>query len=111
MNEIKKTEAVAKNITNPESKFTGYTLEEIRYQRALVAIQAEFCKTKILRSINNFKDKNPFSASAALSLKGKTGTIVTKLISGLNYIDYVIIGFSVFKSIKKITTIFKKGKK
>lgn len=112
MNEIKKTEEVAKSITNPDVKFTGYTLEEIRYQRALVALQKEFCKTKILRNVRNLQKTNPLSpSSAAKSMPGKVGFVATKLISGLNYLDYAMLGFSVFSSARKIYSFFHKGKK
>ncbi len=67
MNEINNAKNTAKNITNPETKFSGYTLEEIRYQRALVALQAEFCKTKMARNFRNLQNSNPLSASSVAS--------------------------------------------
>ncbi len=112
MNEIKKTEDVAKSITHPEVKFKGYTLEEIRYQRALVALQKEFCKTKIYRNVNNLKKSNPLTPQgAASSLPGKVGFMATKLMSGLNYLDYAMLGFSVFNSARKVFSFFRKKKK
>lgn len=110
MNEIQKSEKVAKEITNPEVKFKGYTLEEIRYQRALVTLQKEFCHTKIIRLSNNLKNTNPLKKSAPSSLPGKVGFMAGKLLTGLNYMDYIMLGFSVFGSVRKIFSFFKKKK-
>ena len=112
MNEITKTENIARSITNPDEKFDGLTLEEIRYQRALVAMQSDFCKTKILRTFANLQKSNPLSPSgAAESLPGKVGAIALKLLKGLNYLDYAVLGFSLFTSLRKVTSFFKRKKK
>lgn len=111
MNEIKKTEDVAKSITNPE-KFKGYTLEEIRYQRALVALQKEFCKAKILRNVHSIQKTNPLTPSGAIkSMPGKIGFVASKLLTGLNYLDYAMLGFSLFRSARKVFSFFHRKKK
>lgn len=112
MNEIKKTEDVAKSITHPDVQFKGYTLEEIRYQRALVALQKEFCKTKILRNVHNLQKSNPLAPSSAVkSMPGKVGFVASKLLTGLNYLDYAMLGFSLFSSARKVYSFFHRKKK
>ncbi len=112
MNEINNAKNTAKNITNPETKFSGYTLEEIRYQRALVALQAEFCKTKMARNFRTLQNSNPLSASSvASSIPGKTGYIASKLLTGLNYLDYAMLGFTVFGALRKVYSFFRRKKK
>ena len=112
MNEIIKTEKIAKEITNPDEKFEGFTLEEIRYQRALVAMQSDFCKAKITKSLANLQKSNPLSPTAAAdSIPGKVGAIALKLLKGLNYIDYAVLGFSLFSSARKVFSFFHKKKK
>lgn len=113
MNEIQKSEQAAKDITEPSTKFKGYTLEEIRYQRAFVTLQKEFCKTKINRNLHNMQMANPFSsaASASGSIPGKIGTVAGKLLTGLNYLDYVMIGFSLFGTVRKVFSFFRRKKK
>lgn len=59
MNELQKPTQSADNTTT-DSAFKGYTLEELRYQRALVALQKEFCHTRLLRNLNNLQKSNPF---------------------------------------------------
>lgn len=112
MNEIQKSQQAAKNITSPENNFKGYTLEEIRYQRALVALQKEFCKTKVMRNLHNLQKANPLTsaASSANTLPGKFGAVAGKLLTGFNYLDYVMIGFSVFGSLRKVFKFFRRKK-
>lgn len=110
MKEIQKSEKAAKDITNPEVDFKGYTLEEIRYQRALVTLHKEFCRTKIDRIGNQLKRTNPLAPSSSTSLPGKVGFFAGKLLTGLNYMDYAMIGFNLFSSARKIISFFKKKK-
>lgn len=111
-------EIVKTNNTDPltgsesEPLFKGYTIEELRYQRALVTLQKEFCKSKLERNISSLKKSNPLSPNtAASSLPGKFGFLATKLLSGLNYLDYAMLGFSLFGSARKVYSFFHKKKK
>lgn len=111
MKELKEKEQKAKDIMTPENEFKGYTIEEIRFQRALVSMEAEFCKTKILKSFNGLQKFNPLSPSAGSSFTGKAGNIALKLINGLNYMDYILLGISAFSGARKIFSFFKGRKK
>lgn len=112
MKEIEKSKAEAEEITSPSMEFKGYTLEELRYQRAFVTLQKEFCKSKLLRGVEKLKKTNPLSpSSAAENLPGKVGFVATKLLTGLNYLDYAVLGFTAFSSIRKALSIFKRKKK
>ena len=55
MKELKSNKEAAKNIMDNDSEFKGYTIEEIRFHRALVAMEAEFCKTKIMKTDTKWK--------------------------------------------------------
>ena len=111
MKELKENKKHPEEIMAPANEFKGYTIEEIRFHRALVAMQADFCKTKFLKSWSNVQRVNPFSASSKSSLPAKAGSIAMKMVSGLNYIDYIMLGFSVFSGARKIFSFFRKGKK
>lgn len=112
MNEIQTSAKAAEEITQSESKFKGYTLEELKYQRALVALQKEFCRSRLMRNVGNLQKSNPLSPSAAAStLPGKVGFIASKVFSGLNYLDYAMLGFSVFGAARKIFSIFRRNKR
>lgn len=96
-----------------KSEFKGYSLEDLRYRRALVALQKEFAKSKILSASHKLQSFSPFSRNfgEGKSNVGKVGAIAQKLISGLNYLDYAMIGYNVFTSGKKILNIFRKKRK
>ena len=111
MKEIKAKEKVANVIMTPDNEFKGYTIEEIRFHRALVAMEADFCKTKILKSWNNLQKINPLSPTSNASLPGKAGSIALKLVNGLNYVDYIMMGWSAFNGMRKILSFFKGKKK
>lgn len=105
------SDQAARNIILKNDEFHGYTLEEIRYQRALVSLQLEFCKNKIIKNFANIQKVNPLSpTSVASSFSGKAGAVIRKLLNGLNYLDYAVLGFSLFSSIRKITSFFRKKK-
>lgn len=111
---MKETEKknVANEIMSDKNSFAGYTIEEIKFQRALVAMQAEFCKTKFLKSWDNIQRANPLSqAYSKSSLPAKAGSIAMKMVNGLNYMDYVLLGISAFSGARKIFSFFHKFKK
>lgn len=110
MKEFKEKEKLAQDIITPENEFKGYTIEEIRFKRALVAMEADFCKTKMARSWDNIQQANPFMPGNKASMTGKAGAIALKMINGLNYLDYALLGLSLFKGGKKLFSLFR-GKK
>ncbi len=99
-------------IAGNHSGFRGYTLEELRYQRALVALKKDFSQTKLLRHIDGVKKSDFLSPQRMVSsVPGKFGSVASKVLAGLNYLDYAMLGFSVFKSVKKVTSLFHRKKK
>lgn len=113
MDERNMTSNVPATVTEePISKFKGYSLEDLRYRRALVALQKEFAKSKIISNTHKLQKHSPFSDRFGEdnSTVGKVGLMAGKLLHGLNYIDYAILGFTLFKSTKKILGIFRKKK-
>lgn len=107
---IKQTSAPQSDSPAQPAPFKGYTLDEIRYQRALVALKREFCKSKLLNNVNQVKRHNPLTGNAS-SPAGKVGSIASKLITGMSYLDYVMIAISVFGTARKVTSFFRKKKK
>ena len=88
-----------------KTPFKGYTIEEIKYQRALAALRKEFCKAKLndsLASMNILKpkareDKLPSKSAVAM----KAGKMAMKLFSNMNTLDYVLMGISLLGTVKK----------
>ena len=112
MKDIKEKEKKAKEIASSSTEFKGYTIEEIKFQRALIAMEASFCKAKALRSFDNLQNFNPFAGgNSKASLPGKAGAIALKMVNGLNYLDYIMLGLSLFKGTKKVMSFFRGKKK
>lgn len=84
--------------------FKGYTMEELRYQRAMLALRKEFCKSKVLQSVDKIRPGRS-SGSEGKSSTGKklafVGHIASRLFSNLNTLDYVLMGISLFGTAKK----------
>lgn len=89
--------------------FKGYTMEEIRYQRAMMALRKEFCKTKLLQSVAELKPKRKEAKPSSSKLK-LISTVASKVFSNLNTLDYVLMGVSLFGTVKKGLNLFKKKK-
>lgn len=103
---IKKT-SVAEGHDDPVAgDFRGYTMEELRYQRAIVALKKEFCKAKVIESVRDIREPRrkkekgtkQSGAAGALSLAGRVASVV---FSNLNTLDYVVMGLSAFGTVKK----------
>lgn len=107
------TNNVPATLSNSEEpKFRGYTLDDLRYRRALVSIQKEYAKAKTFTSLHKVAKYSPFSRDydSKGARFGRIGALTGKLLNGLNYIDYVMLGYTVFNSGRKIFSFFRKKK-
>ncbi|MDE6560587.1 MAG: hypothetical protein K2K75_04325 [Muribaculaceae bacterium] len=113
MENVKRIEAKDKVLSPIDEpvEFEGYTLDEIRHHRALVAVRKEFAKDKILEQLEGLKDRNPFAADGTLKAASRLGSIPMKIVRGLNYTDYIMMGISAFGAAKKVFSFFRKKKK
>lgn len=102
-----------KVVTNVEEplQFNGFTLDEIRHQRALIAVKKEFAKAKILEDLDKLKDRNPFAPDGTLKAAARLGNIPMKIMRGLSYTDYIMMGISAIGTVRKALSFFKKKKK
>ncbi len=113
MENVKRLEGKDKILSQIEEaiEFHGYTLDEIRHNRALIAVRKEFAKAKIVEELNGLKDRNPFAPDGTLKAASRLGSIPMKIVKGLNYTDYVMLGISAFGTMKKVFSLFRKKKK
>lgn len=99
----KKTELIERVEDTPA--FKGYTIEEIRYQRAMMALRKEFCKAKLTESVSNLRGggkRDVFKSGAKKTSKlAVAGKIASRIFSNLNTIDYVLMGISLFGTARK----------
>lgn len=113
MENIKRIEGKDKVLSTVDDpvEFEGYTLDEVRHQRALVAVRKEFAKVKLTEQLELFKDRNPFAPDGTLKAASRLGSIPLKIVRGLNYTDYIMMGISTFSAMKKVFSLFRKKKK
>ena len=98
-----------KNINEPENfgGFKGYTLEELKHQMALTLIKKEIRKERAMQEVNAIKKSLPFGSESPMA-NFKAKGLVGKLMKGLNYTDYIMLGFSMFNIGRKIFSLFRK---
>lgn len=109
MKEIKKS--MPAEADSKAAPFKGYTMEELRYQRAMMALRKEFCKAKVIESVHSLRpgsgSKNKSGGGSKLALAGK---IASKVLGNLNALDYALMGLSIFGTARKGYRLIK-GKK
>lgn len=70
-----------------DSSWRGYTIEELRYRRALVLLKLEAQKEKLAR------DYREMVAGGVVPMTGTSRNIMTKLMGALDYFDYAYIAY------------------
>lgn len=112
MEEIKRlnSDKVVTQVDEPV-EFEGYTLDEIRHHRALIAVRKEFAKARMMEEADLLKERNPFAQDGSLKAASRLGSLPMKLVKGLNYTDYIMLGISVFGVAKKVFSLFRRKKK
>lgn len=93
-----------------EKKFSGFTIDELRYKIVYTTLQKEFCKDKLFSSVRKTMDTTPFTSSGKKNMSGVGGTMLSGLLKGLSYADYFVVGFSLFKSVKSIFKLIRRKK-
>lgn len=92
-------------------EFKGYSIEELRYQLALLTIKKEFLREKAMESTSEIKKQIP-GINGKSPLSGITPSgIVGKIVRGLNFTDYLLLGLQAVMIGKKVGSLFRRGKK
>ena len=81
----------------------GYNLEQLRYQRALNMARREIATQQI-----NTLGKE---LSNGTILTANHQSLLTKIISSLNYLDYGVMAWNIFSRMRRITGKFNKPAK
>lgn len=111
---MKEEENKGKNpIVSPSTKeeFKGYSLDELKYQRALLMLKKEFLREKAAKQVEDVKKKIPVINGESPLTKMSASGIIGRVAKGLNYADYLMLGFSLFSAGKKLVSLFRKKKK
>ena len=93
-------------------KKQGYTIDQLRYKIALTTLQKDFCKEKLVNTTHSTMANAPWSKkSGGGGAVGFASPLLGTLLKGLSYADYIMLGFSLFKTGKNVFSFFKRKKK
>lgn len=76
-------------------KWKGYTLNELRYRRALTGVAIEIEKDRLSRAISGI-------VPGALKARSSGTSMLSKALGALSYVDYAILGWKLFKTLKSL---------
>ena len=107
---MKKDKNNQKDESASVKEFEGYTLDEIKYQRALLLIKREYLRESALAQVNDIKKRLPFSGGKSTLAAIKGGGLLSRVVKGLNYMDYLMLGASAFQAGRKIVSLFRRKK-
>lgn len=112
MNEIVNKPAQHVDAAVDDKPFKGYTMEELKYTRAMMALRKEFAKEEIIKTFAQiFPKKNHDNLPIVGSKFALARTVASKVFSNLNLLDYAMVGMSIFGTARKAYNLFKKKKK
>ena len=99
-------------VAGDEKPFKGFTMEELKYQRALIALKKDFSKMQLLESVEALRPKrNSTEKSSVFGPKmAFAGQIASKFFKNLNVLDYVMLGMSLFGTAKKAYSLIRRKK-
>lgn len=110
MNNIVKADVPAAE-AKPAKPFKGFTMEELKYQRALMALRKEFAKEQIQNSVQALRPNRQKDGQSKFANRfGLAATVAKKLLGNLNSLDYLMVGMSAFGVAKKAYNLFRKKK-
>ncbi len=92
--------------TPQKDNFKGYTLKELRFQRALNQVKLEIGKERLLSRTNNFIKGNKNEGKLAWGFE-----MAKRLVNGLSYLDLILLAFQGGKQLRKIFGFFGRKKK
>ena len=95
-------------------RFKGYTIQELRYRRALVAVKRDYVLGQIANEKSHILSlkflKNGQHGTGAAKFMSRSAPIVSTILKGLSYMDYISIGLSLFGAGRKVFSWFRKKK-
>jgi hypothetical protein len=89
------------NSIHETSKWRGYTIDELRYRRALNQVKTEIARERIVAGASTFTN---FSAKGMLPRHKFWG----KVLSGFSMLDYAVLAYQGARRIVGIYRLFKK---
>lgn len=82
-----------KQLPHSHENWRGYTMDEMMYQKAFLLARMEVSKSRLLSQASEFKSGFP-------GVRG--GSIWSRILSGLSYVDYIIIAFKLGSKVARL---------
>lgn len=92
--------------TSAKDSFKGYTLKELRFQRALNQVKLEIGKERLFSRANGLIKGNNNEGKLAWGFD-----FAKKIVNGLSYIDLILLAFQGGKQLRKIFGFFGRRKR
>ena len=83
-------------------KWKGYTLADLRYQRAITHVRMEMERERLANSMTRFSDMK-----GKLNFPGGNG-LLQKVLAGFSVLDYALLAMSTVRQIRKVYKFFKR---
>lgn len=80
-------------LTESHPQWKGYDIDELRYQQAYTEARLEIEKERMAANVRGI-----YSSTAMT----RSGGIVSRILGSLNYVDYAIIAYRIFKKARGI---------
>ncbi len=82
----------------PAAEWQGYTMDELRFQRALALIKLETEKDRLNQKLRTKINETKTATTAV----GFTTNIFKRMSSKMKFVDYALIGYNVAKFVLKL---------
>lgn len=109
-----------------KQEFKGYTMNDLRYQKALALMRKEFCKSNLQHAISEMRHPARSIAPRKKAAKGLPGlaakmvsspalknagsiskTVAMSMLRGMKPLDYVMLGVSLIGPARKIVKLLR----
>lgn len=90
-----------------KSSFKGYTIEELKVQRALTDVRRQYVKEKLQQDFSRLTT-NPLGEGSSRS--SLAWTIGGKVLNLLSYTDYISLGIGIFNGSRKLLSLVRRKK-
>ena len=88
-----------KTFPHNDPQWKGYTLDELRYQRALVSARVEIQKERIVAEVEKIREGAGFTGS---------GSIWGRMFSSLSYVEYAILAYRLINRLSRTVHSFRR---
>jgi len=95
-----------------EAEFKGYTISQLRYRRAMIAVKKEYALQELISEKHKFSSRSNFGGKfgSVARTVSNSAPVISRIFRGLSYMDYITVGLSLYGGVRKIVRRFRKKK-